>query len=153
MSIDIKIDKNSYNKIIDRLQDLAKNIEDMTPVWNRFEKYYLKKVKDSGFGGRGAFLGEKWPKYTKKYLKWKKKKYPGKGMLVLTGKLKNAATGGNDYESKKSKKQLTMKIHNIPYANKMHYQRPYWLQRNEQLPKRAILWLLAEIKKTIGINK
>jgi len=50
----------------------------------------LLKTWEQNFDAQGSTLGEPWQRLSPKYAAWKAKRYPGKGILVRTGKMRKS---------------------------------------------------------------
>ena len=142
--IDVKIEFNKakYNQLMDKIQQLGKRIGDMRPVWEIWEKWYREEQIAKAFNTRGKVFGAKWANYNPKYLKWKQKYHSGKPMLVLSGKMKEAALGGSGYIIKKTKNQMSFGLKGEPYYAAIQFggknmpQRPYIIGYNKEILRR-----------------
>lgn len=151
----IQIDQIKFKEILKKINNVAKNIDNMAPVWQEWEKFFLGKVVPGIFDTKGSTLGEQWQSYSPAYKKWKSKNHPGKPMLVLKGVLKEAATGGKGYRSRVVKKNLIMEIVGVDHALAQHEGNPgqnlparrYWTNSKGQIPARAITMLLRIMTK------
>ena len=148
--IEVKYNQQSYNRLINTIEKLQKNIKDMTPIWDQFYDYYRSDIIESGgFDAKGKVFGERWPKYSEKYKKFKK----GGSMLVVSGKLKEDATKNLQKEIKKDKLIMTVNnklaaIHQFGASNGVPA-RPYAMKKDKTLPQRAIVWLIERMYEHI----
>jgi len=65
---------------------------DLRPAWQEIYKYLLS-VESSQFNSEGQRGGARWKPLSEKYRRWKEIRYPGKGILELTGQLKKSLSG------------------------------------------------------------
>ncbi len=73
-----------------KLEIMAGKIKDWTPAFKE-AAYTLKKVfQDDVFESEGGAIQESWSPLKKAYALQKAKKYPGKGLLQATGKMRNS---------------------------------------------------------------
>jgi len=126
---------------------LANKIEDMTPVFKAFKTEY-KEIVNQNFEARGKIMErQRWRVYTPAYLKFKKKKFPGKQMLVVTEKLRKKAL---NFDSTITKDKMRMEVKGDDYfyhvSDRMKYGRKYFYTKNFDMPIQA--WrLLIELTK------
>jgi len=84
----------------------AQLIDDWRPVWTDVLTLFLKHEKRS-FDTQGESTGKKWAALSPAYLAWKKRHFPGRPILVLTGALRLALTErGPGWFQKSEKKDL-----------------------------------------------
>jgi phage gpG-like protein len=130
---------------------LANNIKDMRPVWKNYIGFHTHDLVEKAFATNGqAMTGKTWPKYSKAY-KIRKRKLGGQlgKMLVLSGKLKDAATGGTGFSSKIEKQKMTMTLSGLPYirVHQLGFKdrnipaRAYFFKDKNDLPPRAYAYL------------
>jgi phage gpG-like protein len=154
-------------KVQKRLSRLLKGIKDLRPIWKKFIPEYQNLIKIN-FESRGKIMNRgAWPKYWAnstasdkeiRAAKYRKKK-GSKPMLVLTGRLKSAATGGPGWNEKLDKKYLKMWINDstIPYARVHQFgyprrkiaSRPYFFDKDGKLPLQGYNTLIRIISDTI----
>ena len=148
--VDVKMNKASYNRLMNSLQGLTKRIDDMNPVWDKFVKWYPKEIIEKAFDTRGKIYGTRWPKYSPAYLRFKQKKYSGKQMLVIDGTLKKDST--DNIKTKKSKHNMSFIINNklaaIHHYNKKKA-RKIIAGKDDKIPARALTYLMEEMYKHI----
>jgi len=95
---------------------LAKNVDDMKPVWERFIPYWQGTIMPETWKSQGRNMeGSKWTSLTPKYLAWKRKHHPGKRLLELSGRLFGAVTGGPGWYDKQEKKKLEIGVDGHDY--------------------------------------
>lgn len=75
-----------FKKLGDKLTDFSTA---MREIKNTLKTYYSKMV----FGSEGAILGDRWAALSPVYRKWKTKHYPGRGILVASGRLERGVRG------------------------------------------------------------
>jgi hypothetical protein len=122
--------------------ELARRIDDMTPVWEDFADYYKDDLMKVSWQSKGALMeGSRWSPLTAQYRKWKAKSGGSKELMKLTGKLFNAATGGAGWKQKISKDNLIMGVEGEAYYYWVQHRqkngRFYFYTKDEDLPKRA----------------
>ncbi len=122
-------------------EDIAGIGDDLTEPFNDMaEEYYVSQSQV--FDREGAFENRsKWPALSIAYARWKKKKFPGKKILELTGRMKKAATirGAADNITRITHNEMTVGL-STPYA--MKHQKGL-----EGLPQRKIIELTDRQKK------
>ena len=100
-----------YKKAFDHLGD---TISDISNFSKDFFSWFRDLAKDQ-FDQQGS---PSWPALAPKYQAWKNRYYPGRPILVRSGKLRNSVT--KEYSSfhfaKKSKNTLEIGTQNISYA-------------------------------------
>ena len=149
--VDIDIKQVGVERSRAAFARLAKNIKDMRPVWTQYIGFHTADLMEKTFATNGAAMnGSRWAAYSPAYKKRKRKLGGRLGkMLVLSGRLKEAATGGAGFSSKVSKDKMTMTISEIPYAGVHQFgfekrnipQRAYFFTAKEDLPARAYAYL------------
>ena len=73
-----------------RLRGVSESLRDWTPAF-RDTAFELKKTfSDDVFATEGSAIGEHWQPLSPSYAAQKGRKYPGKGILEATGKMKNS---------------------------------------------------------------
>lgn len=68
---------------------MDKTLRDFTGLWPEIHADFLQAVTDQ-FETQGVRGAGKWRALSPRYAKWKQSKYPGRPILVLTGKLKKS---------------------------------------------------------------
>jgi len=139
MQLDIKYTTERAKKTFIKL---ASYVKDLEPVWTKFIDYWKNSVMPSTWNSEGALMeGKKWEPLTKKYKQWKEKNYPGKGMLVLSGKLFNAASGGTGWYQKLDSKKLEIGVQGKDYfyyvSERMKNPRKYFYTTEGDMPARV----------------
>jgi len=146
MAVDVKFYTDRAKRTFAKL---AEKIKDLSPLWVKFIDYYQNEIIPAAWSTKGAIMeGKRWEPLTEKYRKWKQKKYSGKPLLVLTGKLFAAAQGGPGWYQKLGKKQLTIGVQGESYfyhvAERKINSRKYFYTSDGSLPNRAWAWLIKE---------
>jgi hypothetical protein len=123
-------------------KELAKRVDDMTPVWKDFREYWQKDLMPKSWASKGGLMeGSRWAPLTPEYRKWKAKAGGSKELLKLSEKMFKAATGGSGWKDKIEKKSLTMGIEGEAYYYWVQHRktnpRYYFYTPKEDLPKRA----------------
>jgi hypothetical protein len=121
---------------------LAGDIKDLTPVWNEFISYWQGTVMPETWKSQGRNMeGQKWTSLTPEYLAWKRKHYPGKRLLELTGKLYGAVTGGAGWYQKAEKQRLEFGVQGEDYfwwvSERETNPRRYFYNQNEDMPPKV----------------
>lgn len=80
-------------QISSALQYIGGEISDFTKPLKATQDSLLKVYSGSQFSSSGSELGTPWQSLSSPYSEWKAKKYPGKGILVRTGKMQKAFKG------------------------------------------------------------
>ena len=107
------VGEQSFARGIDRLFGFFD--KDMRPAFAIVRNWWYDTQKQN-FNTKGGSIGETWPALSDDYKDWKDENYPGRPLLVLTGKLKQAMTGsGSNQYSKLSKERLKVGIRDVPY--------------------------------------
>ena len=154
--ITIRIER--YQETLNLIDTATKRLKDLSPAWREIADYLHKEVITKSWDTYGSIMGKRWPALSPKYRAWKDKNYPGRHMLVLTGDMKTAATGGSGSVLDIKPKEMVIGIDTdyIPYARVHQYgykkipQRPYFFSADGTLPGRAIQKIINVIKKRIN---
>jgi phage gpG-like protein len=96
---------------------LDDSIKDFREVWPEIRMYWVRANVEH-FESEGARGGQKWQPLSANYAKWKAKKYPGKPILVRTGRLFRSLTlggFGTDIINDEQPRSLTLGTA-VPYA-------------------------------------
>lgn len=67
-------------------------LADMRPVWDNFIPYLRRRHHTTFQRQANPFTGAGWPQLSPAYAEWKEAHFPGLPILVLTGRMKRAAT-------------------------------------------------------------
>ncbi len=159
----IEIKQKNFDKAIKKLDLLRKRGLDTKPVLEKF----LEDMKESignNYSAQGAPFGGRWQGLSAKYKTWKRKHYgSGKADLVLTGKLRRAATGDKSagWYDKINKNFVEWGIQGIEYAQYHQFgtskmpQRVFFLPKDNQLPGRVVTNLILNLDKYLmdGVAK
>jgi phage gpG-like protein len=96
--------------------------KDLRPAFNQIATDFYK-MNNANFNAQGK--PKKFAKLSKKYKAWKALHYPGRPILVLTGRLKRSLTGYGQSESQdtiRDIKYLSAELGTkVPYAEKQYY--------------------------------
>lgn len=83
-----------HSMVVEReLAELVARVGDLRPAFELILEDF-KKSSAALWGSRGAEV-RGWQEESSAYLRWKRKHYPGREMLVRTGRLRTAATGAS----------------------------------------------------------
>lgn len=72
---------------INKLKRATNGMKDWRPELSDVGQYLLDFYGTKVFATEGTIIGQNWPELSPKYQNWKNKHYPGKGLLVQTGRL------------------------------------------------------------------
>ncbi len=150
-----------------RLSELAIQLDEaraksinLKEVFVKFRDRFYKEV-ETNWEYRGTLMGKRWVKLSPKYAKWKRKKVGNaQANLILTGRLKKAATGKSEDSIKEiTNKYLNLGIKNIPYARVHQWgfqaipQRPYFLMKQGGINARLIKFFQEQLVEHLGLEK
>jgi hypothetical protein len=135
MQIDIREKrKGQIVELSKKFELLSKTLGDCRPLWDEFEKWYLDNVTKKAWASRGGVFGDKWAAYSPDYFVWRRKHGHGsKSMLVLSGKMQQAAYMGQGYYAKKEKYKMTFGIDGEDYFT-------YIQQGTTKMPSRPYMF-------------
>lgn len=114
MNITVTVDgQQKFNGAIDALN---RGVSDFRPVWPEIELAFFRLMSEQ-FDSEGQRGGAKWKPLSEKYRQWKEKKYPGRPILHLTGRLRRSLSvvGGGDQIREPEPLSLTLGTR-VPYA-------------------------------------
>jgi phage gpG-like protein len=77
----------------EQLSRFTDQMDDFTPVFQEVALALETNWMPSRFAGKGGDLGKPWPPLSPRYAAWKALHYPGRPMMVLSGRLKASLTG------------------------------------------------------------
>lgn len=80
---------DSFGMVLDRFQQ---RISDPTPVWEQLADRFVA-LQARNFDSQGAEMDNGWSALSPTYGKWKARNYPGKGILVRSGDLRESLAG------------------------------------------------------------
>jgi hypothetical protein len=86
--VTIDVDGNDSDAFLNRL---ALGLLDLRPFWPMIVPLFIGWMR-SQFETQGAFGGAPWAPLSPNYYAWKQATHPGKGILVLEGDLRQAAS-------------------------------------------------------------
>lgn len=72
---------------LDRIQDV---VSDFTPELRMIGEWYMGFIQNDVFETEGGVIGENWSPLNSKYALRKSKKYPGRGVLEASGKMRSS---------------------------------------------------------------
>lgn len=135
----------SFSVDIDGDRELSRTLHgylgrmtDLRPLW-AFILTDWQFTQQNLFMAEGAYEGqERWAELSKRYAAWKRRKYPGRGILVRTGAMREATT---DPDAEITDTSLTITV-DSPYAIYHQSSRP----RTSHLPRRAFASLTGKQK-------
>ncbi len=88
--LNIQVQITGDKATVAKLKKLGKNFNDWTPELKQVGEYLQKFYSTAVFETEGGILGMRWPALSPAYEFWKRQKWPGRGILVRTGKLKES---------------------------------------------------------------
>lgn len=112
-------------------------LQDLTDAWPDIKNDFYKgeEIQFDSEMGEGP-----WKDLSEPYASWKAKHYPGKKIMELTGRLRNALTGGGSDLGWKEDPQKLSVIVKVPYA-KLHH------EGLGKLPRREVIWFTEDTKR------
>lgn len=115
-----------------KLGRLERTLMDWSDAMASIGKAYKAYYSSVPFASRGTIYGGKWPDLNPTYKSWKARKFPGRPMLVRTGKMMDSFT----FTSSKN----DMRIGNTAEYFEKH-------QKGEGVPQRIVMALTDERRK------
>lgn len=95
-----------------RFLRLAEKLEDLSPIWEKFIPEY-RQIISQNFETQGKIMERNtWTALTIPYKRWKMKHFPGKPILICTGKLRQAA---ENFKTIIKKDNLIMEVEGNAY--------------------------------------
>lgn len=147
-----------YNEALKKLEKMKEKGISLLPVMeNTVEAFKVNMRADFRARQTPDEPPMRWTKLSKKYSKWKFKKYGRRvSDLVLTGRLKKAVDGGLGWYQIIGNTRAEFGITGIPYAATHQYgyiphklpPRRYFLASGNKLPMAVNNYLLGQIEKT-----
>ena len=89
--VDFSLDLNPVERL---LYGLSERAQDLRPAWRVIHQDFLQ-VEKAQFESEGGYSGLSWPALSTRYAAWKAKHYPGRKLLVQTGRLQSSLTTVN----------------------------------------------------------
>jgi len=97
------------------IEGLEAQIKDFTPVWPKVAEV-VRAALARGFEQEGNVYG-RWAPLTARYASWKRRHYPGKKILELTGRLKGSLTRRGHADAFQTETPQALFISSdVPYA-------------------------------------
>lgn len=131
------------------LNKLLKRVNNMEPIWKDFKQYFQDDLMPRSWDSKGKLMeGARWSPLTPQYLKWKRSKANSgsKKLMMLSGKMFKAATGGQGWHDKIDKKSAEFSISGKDYfyfvQHRQKNPRFYFYTEKEDLPNRAWAYLI-----------
>lgn len=113
---------------VDRTFELVSDrASDATPVWNVLADRFVEDEQRQ-FASEGAYGSGRWAPLSAPYAAWKARHFPGRGILVRTGALRDSLTGSGD-GSIRAITQSTMAVGSAVDYGRFH-------QRGDGVPRR-----------------
>lgn len=102
---------DAFGLVLDRFRQ---RVEDPTPVWEGIADRFVE-LQQKNFDSQGATMSGGWSALSPKYGAWKAKHYPGRGILVRSGDLRESLAS-NLGVREFTRKSMTVGTQ-IPYAS------------------------------------
>jgi len=83
---DVIIRTTDVDKTIVHLKDIAERMNNLEPVFDRFGQYMVREHIPMQFERKGT--PRRWAPLSPAYARWKQRHYPGRPLLVLSGKMR-----------------------------------------------------------------
>jgi len=118
------------------ITDIQNKLKSFKPELIKTGEYLTEFYRDEVFDTEGQIYGNRWQTLTPTYASWKGKKYPGRGILFRTGKLRNSF--------RFTSSDTFLKLYNIA---------PYFATHQlgiGNMPKRTMLALNQMLNRAIG---
>lgn len=130
MAFELQWEVEGVTELSRRLNFLDGELKDFTPAFRKSATSLKRFVAGEVFDSEGAVYGNKWAPLNPAYEAFKKSKYPGKGILERTGKMRKSfkTQHGRDF---------AVVFNSVDYFN-YHQSR---LSRSTNLPRRVMLKL------------
>lgn len=125
-------------QILRSFSRLADEVKDWTPAWGMIRDDF-KEIEQRQFDTQGHYGSGGWKVLSKKYERWKEKHYPGRGIMVRTGVLRESLIGGDQFVYRPEPLQMTIGTQ-VPYA-------VYHQKGGPVMPKRPLIELTKADKK------
>lgn len=138
MSLQLTWEIEGATELSRRLNFIGAGLSDWTPAFKRTANYLRSFAMSEVFETEGAVYGNKWAPLNPAYEAFKAQKYPGKGILERTGKMRRGFV--RDYGP-----DFAMVGNTVPYF-RYHQSRK---DRTSNLPRRVMLKLDSERKEMI----
>lgn len=95
--IKLSVKTDNLIKMVERTTDLKKNMAALNFLIvgrpGTRDPMTIRGGFVHSFASKGASIGTSWPALNAKYARWKQKEFPGKPMLVRSGRLVNSLIG------------------------------------------------------------
>jgi len=95
----LRIEIDGKEELARAFDTLGRTVSDFRPAWPEIEQIFYR-IELEQFDSEGARGGGKWQALSPAYRKWKQVHYPGRPILVRTGRLKRSLSvigaGGGD---------------------------------------------------------
>lgn len=89
--IDLRLQVNGTQQVERTLHIAADHISDFSPAFRDLKNAFVRYQREE-FKTQGAHGGHAWAALSPKYLAWKRKHFPGRRILELTGGLRKTLT-------------------------------------------------------------
>lgn len=147
MEIKIKLKQERAKKSFQRL---ANRIDDMSPIWKKFIKFWQTDLMPKTWDSRGKTFGEQWESLSPAYAKWKRK-HGGKRLMELTSRLFEAVKGGSGWFEKVEKKKFTIGVSGEEYFYHVQERgkkgRRYFTTKDGDMPNRAWGFIIKSVSE------
>lgn len=132
-----------------RIDDIRKVVEmtrgDLSKMTTQMDILFRKNEKRL-FNTEGSSGGRKWPKLSPRYKKQKRKKFPGRKIMVATGRLRKGLTVKShpDHIARHTKDSIKIGVANVLPA----YHGSVKGRKNPRLPKRDVFQMTPKQRRS-----
>lgn len=91
--LDLRVEVAGEVQVHERLEGVLRRVEDWTPALREMAASFHEHMQDAFLTEGGATRAGRWAPLSPKYAAWKEQHFPHRGLLVQTGKLRDALQG------------------------------------------------------------
>lgn len=128
--------------LVEYLDDLGLRMQDLQPVFDRYGEYLVREHIPGQFRRQG--YPKRWAPLSTKYERWKERHYPGRPILVLTGRMR----AGFRWEAR----PRSLRVINRVRAGQGGRGQPRWFYHQhgtDVMPARPMLQITDEDRDTL----
>ena len=137
--LQVTFDIEGVRELSRSIQKIADEVKEWSPAFREVSDYMYDAFAKEVFSSEGMSVGEPWKPLSPEYAAWKARHYPGKGILVRTGKMQKS------FRQQSGKDFAMIDNPSIPY---FVYHQSRFISR-DKLPRRVMLRLGESQKTTI----
>jgi phage gpG-like protein len=139
---DLGIFMEGSKEVRAKLGVVIRDSDNLLPAFNQIARVF-REAESEQFDSLGARGGTEWPPLSTRYRKWKEKRYPGRPILVLSGRTRESLTRrtGDSY--------FTADSHRMTIGTKVPYAR-FHQSGTRRMPKRPIIALTKDDVREFG---